>query len=92
MADVMITLKVMPESPDVDLAALQVKTKEAITNFCKEEQIRFEKKPLAFGLNELHATWVMDENIGTTDPLEEVIAAFDDVSSVEVIDVRRTLG
>jgi translation elongation factor EF-1beta len=36
--------------------------------------------------------FVMDENKGATDELEESISKLNDVNSVEVVDVRRAIG
>jgi len=91
MAEVIITLKIMPESPEVDLEALESVVKEKIlgigADFAKSEQI-----PVAFGLKSLNMTFVIDESKGDTEPLEQDISALSEVNSVEVIDCRRTIG
>ncbi len=92
MAKAIVTLKIMPDSPEVDMAALEKKVLVEIKSFCNEDEHKTEIEPIAFGLKALKITFVMDEKIGSTDRLEAAIAAFEDVNSVEVSDVRRAIG
>ena len=92
MADVIITLKIMPQSPSVNLAEVEKNTKVKIKKFSGETQTRTEIEPIAFGLKALKITFVMDEKIGATDSLEKEIEKIKGVNSVEVVDVRRALG
>jgi len=92
MANVIVTLKIMPESPDVELADLESKAKEEIADFTGETETKVEIEPIAFGLKALNIFFVMDENKGTTDFLESKITEIDGVNSVEVTDVRRAVG
>lgn len=91
MADVVVTLKIMPESPDINLEFLQKSAEKAIKGFGGEVG-KVEKEPVAFGLNALKVFFVMDEAKGATDPLEQKIEAIVGVNSVEVTDVRRAIG
>ena len=69
MADVIITFKLMPTSPDVNLDDIKDKVKEAIAAFGGE--VGKEKiEPVAFGLNALILIFVMDEDKGSTEDLE----------------------
>ena len=91
MADVIITFRIMPVSPEVDLEGIKVKAKEAITAFGGEvgkESI----EPVAFGLKALILIFVMDENKGSTEELEAQITQVEGVNSVECTDVRRAVG
>ncbi len=92
MADVVITMKIMPESPDVDLGKLQKKVLEKIIAFTEMENYKVSEEAMAFGLKALKIMFVMFEGKGTTDKLEEDIEKLEGVASVEVIDVRRTIG
>lgn len=93
MAMAVVTLKIMPESPDVDLEAVQQASVERIDAFVGAEgEKRFEVEPIAFGLKALKITFVMDEKIGSTETLEQEIGGIEGVNSVEVIDVRRAIG
>ena len=51
-----------------------------------------EEENIAFGLIALKITFVMNESKGNIDPLEDQLRNIDGVNSVEVIDVRRTIG
>ena len=92
MAQVVVTLKIMPQSPEVDLAELEKKAKEEIIKFCDSKEFKTQIQPIAFGLKALIIYFVMDEKIGTTDGLEQEISKIEGVESVEVPDVRRAVG
>jgi len=92
MANAIVTLKIMPDSPETDMDALHEKVLKEIESFCGETQTKKEIEPIAFGLKALKIIFVMDEAKGATDQLEEKISEFPDVNSVEVTDVRRAIG
>ena len=92
MASVIITMKVMPISPDVNMKELEARVKEKIVEFAGEGEIRTELQPVAFGLKALQVIFVMDESKGATDPLEEAIRSIEEVNSAEVVGVTRALG
>lgn len=91
MAQVVITLKIMPDSPDVNLEDIKAEAKELISEFGGEVG-REEIEPVAFGLKALKLFFVMNESLGSTESLEETINKIDGVQSVEVTDVRRAVG
>ncbi|MBU0929943.1 MAG: elongation factor 1-beta [Nanoarchaeota archaeon] len=91
MAQVVVTIKIMPKSPDVDLKIIEEKAKEEITKFGGDTG-KVEIEPIAFGLKAVNLIFVMDESIGNIDPLESKISEIDGVQSAEVTDVRRALG
>jgi translation elongation factor aEF-1 beta len=91
MASVVVTLKVMPESPDSSLK----KIKEEVTHLVKEfggEVGKVVEEPVGFGLVGVIFYFVMPENLGSTDDLEADISKMSDVGNVEVLDVRRAIG
>ena len=92
MAQAIITIKIMPESPDVDLDVICEQALKKIIAFAGEGQTKQEKEPIAFGLVALKITFVMDEDKGTADDLEADIETLEGVQSVETIDVRRAIG
>ena len=92
MAQVVITLKIMPSSLQIDLIKIEHEAKAKIANFSQNDEMRSEQEPIAFGLKALKITFAMDENKGSTDSLEEGIKKIEGVNSVEVIDVRRAVG
>jgi len=87
-----VTVRIMPASPDVDLNALEIRAKEEIVKFAGEGETRTKIEPVAFGLNSLDITFVMDEKQGSPDPVAEAIDQFEEVNSAEITDVRRALG
>lgn len=92
MANVVVTLRIMPSSTDADLPDIEAKAKKEIVDFCDSKEFRTSIKPIAFGLKALNIIFVMDESIGTTEALENKISKIEGVESVEVTDVRRAIG
>lgn len=92
MADVIVTMKIMPESPEVDMDGLSGKVKEEITSSVGETEMKEEIEPVAFGLKALKLSFVMSEDKGSTEELEKKLSEKEGVNSVEVVDVRRTIG
>jgi len=91
MATVILTFKLMPESGDVSLEELQKAAEGVIKNYgCEPGKAEIE--PVAFGLKALKLIFTMDESRGSTEPLETEMAKIEGVASVQVTDVRRTLG
>jgi elongation factor 1-beta len=91
MATVILTFKIMPESPEVDLSAIEEKAKEVISNN-KGELGKAEIEPIAFGLKALNLFVTADEAEGSPDEMEDALKALEGVQSCEVTDVRRAIG
>ncbi len=91
MASVIITVKIMPTSPDTDLKKVQDGAEKLITDYGAQFG-KAEVEPIAFGLSALNIIFIMDESKGATDPLEDQLVELDGVQSVEVTDVRRAIG
>lgn len=95
MANVVVTIKVMPESVDVDVEALKTEVLKEIKKFTGREDTESYKEkivPVAFGLKAIEIIFVYDEKLGGTDPLEDILRNIEGVGGVEVIDVRRAIG
>ena len=92
MANVIVTIKIMPESPEVNLDDIQVKALELIKNFAGEGDTKVTQEPVAFGLKSLNIIFIMDEAKGSTESLEDQIQDLEGVNSVEVTDVSRAVG
>jgi len=92
MAKAVVTIKVMPESPEIDLEELEKKVKDAIISFAGEGEMKVSVEPVAFGLKSMNIIFVMEESKGSTEPLEKAVEAIEGVSSMEVTDVRRAVG
>ncbi len=81
----------MPVSPESDLEQIKSAAKEKIAAFGGTVG-REEVSPVAFGIKALNLLFVMEEKLGSTEPLEKEIAEIPEVNSVEVVDVRRAIG
>jgi len=95
MAHVVVTIRVTPESPDVNLNILESNIRKEILRFIHKEEENFVKcevKPFAFGLHTMDFMFAMDEALGSTDALEDILRNTEEVQGVEVTDVRRMLG
>ncbi len=91
MARVIVTIRVMPESPQTDLKHIESEAKNKIEAY-KAELGKTEEQPVAFGLKAVIFYVMVDEQQGSTDVLEKELATISGVHSVEVTDVRRTIG
>lgn len=91
MADVVIKLKILPKLVDTDFNKLTKDCTKKIEAFGGHVH-KAEKEPIAFGMCALVIIFIMNENIGATDKLEEQITRLKEVSSVDVVDVRRAFG
>lgn len=89
MADVLATMKIMPESPEVDLKAL----KETIQNGLPEdaEFQNITEEPIAFGLVALILNFTIEDGEGGTESTEEFISGLDDVASIEITGIGRLM-
>ncbi len=92
MANVVVTLRIMPQSTEVNLPKIEAEAKKKIINFCNSKEFKISIEPIAFGLKALNIIFVMDESKGSTEALEQKISHIDGVESVEVTDVRRAIG
>jgi len=92
MANVVITFKIMPSSPEIDLTTLEEQIKAKIFDFAGEGETKSEQEPIAFGLVALKITFVSDEAKGGTEMLEDSIKDLEGVESCETVDVRRAVG
>lgn len=92
MARVVVTLKIMPNNPGIELSKIESEAKKEIVDFCHSNEFKTQIEPIAFGLKALKILFVMDESKGSTEALENKISGIDGVESVEVTDVRRAIG
>lgn len=92
MAQVVITLRIMPQNPSIDLSKIEAEAKNEIVKFCDSQEFKVQIMPIAFGLKALNILFVMDESKGSTEELENKISQIIGIESVEVTDVRRAIG
>ncbi|PSP32223.1 elongation factor 1-beta [Halobacteriales archaeon QH_10_67_22] len=87
MGKVAAKIKVMPDSPDVDLDALQERLEQSLPEGAKISG--FERDDVAFGLVALLPTVIVPDDTGGTEAVEEAFSGVEDVESVEVDSVGR---
>ena len=87
MGKVAAAIKVMPESPEVDLDELQERLEQSLPEGAKING--FEREEVAFGLVALLPTVIVPDDTGGTEAVEEAFAELDDVESVSVENVGR---
>lgn len=91
MGITLIRIKIMPTSPDVDLKIIKEKSRKVIEKY-KGKRIVFSEEPIAFGLRAIIVGFEQDETDGELEPIEKDLNKILNVSSVEVIDMRRAFG
>lgn len=91
MASVIITLKIMPSSPEENLSKIEKESKKLIEKFGGKPH-KTEIEPIAFGLKALKIIFILDESKGSTEALEKKISSIKGVNSVEVVGITRALG
>ncbi|MBU0615684.1 MAG: elongation factor 1-beta [Nanoarchaeota archaeon] len=92
MGTAIVTVKIMPESPEIDLDKIEKTAKEEIKAFAGEGDTKTEIEPIAFGLKAVKIIFIMDENKGSPDIVAEKIQEIEGVQSAEISDVRRAIG
>ncbi len=91
MAEVIITIKIMPDETGADLDFIRENVEKEIYDFGASVE-KVDLEPVAFGLKALKIFILMDESKGDTEELEKRITEIRGVGSVQVIDVRRAVG
>jgi elongation factor 1-beta len=87
MSDVAATMKVMPQSPDVDLDALRERLEDALP---EGAEVRgSDTDDVAFGLVALLLSVVVPDDAGGTESVEQAFDGVDGVESVSVEEVGR---
>ncbi len=85
-----VKIKIMPTSPDVDLEKIEDDAKSLIEDL-GGKNCNFEEEPIAFGLKAIIAFFAWPEE-KELEELENSLKDIEEVSSVQVIDMRRALG
>ncbi|MEN6518401.1 MAG: elongation factor 1-beta [Methanospirillum sp.] len=85
MGDVACIIRVMPESPEVDLEALKATLKEMAP-----EIHQITEEPIGFGLKALMIVAVVGDQGGQTDRLEELLSSAPGVERAEIVEVTLT--
>jgi elongation factor 1-beta len=85
MGSVAVIMRVMPESPEVDLEQLKAALKEKLPGI---QDLRVE--PIGFGLKAIKFAAIVNDAGGETDALEQKIGAIPGVERAEIIEVTLT--
>jgi elongation factor 1-beta len=85
MGNVALILRVMPESPDVDMEDLKIRLRAEIKGL---QDIR--EEPIGFGLKALKIAVVVSDAAGESDAVEAEISALDGVERAEIIELTLT--
>lgn len=83
MGKVAAKIKIMPQSPEIDLDELQERLEESLPEGAKIKG--FEREEVAFGLVALLPTVVIPDEAGGTEAVE---SSFEDVEGVESVAVK----
>ena len=90
MGIVAVKIKLMPTSPDVNMEIMEEEAKEIIEKN-QGKTPKFEKEPIAFGLNALFVIFAWPEE-KELEGLENQLKKIENVNSVQVTDIRRAIG
>jgi len=87
MGKVAARMKVMPQSPEVDLDELQDRLENSLPEGAKINRV--DREDVAFGLVALFPTVIVPDDAGGTEAVEESFSGVDGVESVSVDEVGR---
>lgn len=91
MGITLIKMKLLPASLEADLEEIKELARAVIEKH-KGTRIVFEEEPIAFGLKAIVAGFEQDEDEGELEPIESGLNEIENISSVEVTDMRRAFG
>ena len=89
MGEVLTTMKIMPESPDVDLEAIKATIESSMPEGARIHDIS--EEPIAFGLVAIVLQFITEDGEGGSEPTEEMVQAIDGVASIEITGVGRLM-
>ncbi|MFW5965494.1 MAG: elongation factor 1-beta [Halodesulfurarchaeum sp.] len=87
MGKVAAVIKVMPQSPEIDLEALEQRLAESLPEGAKINAV--DREEVAFGLVALYPTAIVPDDAGGTEAVEEAFRSVEGVESVAVEEVGR---
>ena len=85
-----VQMKLMPDSPSADLKLIE-KSAETIINSMHKTAVKIEEEPIAFGLKAIILSFAWNDEIDT-EKLEAELQKIPNISSVQVLDIRKAFG
>ena len=89
MGEVLTTMKIVPDSPDVDLDAIKATIESSMPVGAKLHSMA--EEPIAFGLVAIILQFITDDGEGGSEPVEEMVQAIEGVASIEITGVGRLM-
>ncbi len=89
MGEVLTTMKIMPDSPDVDLDAIKSAIESSMPESAKLHDMA--EEPIAFGLVAIILQFITEDGEGGSEPVEEMVQDIDGVASIEITGVGRLM-
>ncbi|MBS3094372.1 elongation factor 1-beta [Candidatus Pacearchaeota archaeon] len=90
MGIVLVKIRLMPESPSVNLEEIKKEATKIIEKG-KGKSPRFEEDPIAFGLKAVDVYFQLPEQ-EPLEPIEEALGRVKHVTSTQILDMRRAIG
>jgi elongation factor 1-beta len=85
MGSVAVIIRVMPESPEVNLAELKIALKQKLPGIQDMQE-----EPIGFGLKAIKLAAVVNDAGGETDAIEQLLNEIPGVERAEIIEVTLT--
>ena len=85
MGKVIVVFRVMPKGVEVNLDELEAEVKSRIS------PQKVERVPIAFGLQALKVTKLVEETEGELEKIENELKSINSVSEVDVLEVSRSI-
>ena len=89
MGEVLTTMKIMPDSPDIDLEAIKSTIESSMPEGARIHEIS--EEPIAFGLVAVILQFITEDGEGGSEPVEEMVSGIDGVTSFEITGVGRLM-
>ena len=89
MGEVLTTMKIMPDSPDIDLETIKSTIESSMPEGARIHEIS--EEPIAFGLVAVILQFITEDGEGGSEAVEEMVQAIEGVASFEVTGVGRLM-